>query len=94
MTTISLNQPITIPQSIIEELTRVVIKEQLNEQMLKMTVSLNELISMTGVSKSTLEKVFIPLTEAKAIEYRVGTKRVWLYPEVKSVWIEFLKSIN
>lgn len=94
MVQITLNQPIEIPHHMIEELARVEIKERIKNEQLTMSVSLNDLIEMTGVSKSTLEKVFVPLEETKAIEYRVGTKRLWLYPEVRGVWREFLEGIR
>lgn len=56
MVQITLNQPIEIPHHMIEELARAEIKERIKHEQLTMSVSLNDLIEMTGVSKSTLEK--------------------------------------
>lgn len=96
MVRITLNQAIEIPQYMIEELVRADISNQIQENQLTMSVSLNDLIIMTGVIKSTLEKVFVTLEETKSIEYKIEEKkkRIWLYPEVKDVWIDFLKRIN
>lgn len=91
MTQITLTQPIDIPPRLIEEITRAAISDRVKHEALKLSVSLNDLVEMTGVSKSTLEKAFIPRQETKSIEYRVGSKRLWLYPEVKDVWRTFLK---
>ena len=94
MVKLSMEESIEIPHHMIEELARAEIKERIKNEQLTMSVSLNDLIEMTGVSKSTLEKVFVPLEETKAIEYRVGTKRLWLYPEVRGVWREFLVKVR
>ena len=94
MVQIILDQKIDIPRYMIEELVRAEIRESIQQKQLRLSVSLNDLVEMTGVSKSTLENIFVPLEEVKSIEYRVGKKRLWLYPEVKSVWTDFLKSIN
>lgn len=91
MSQITLTQPIDIPSHLIEEITRAAISDKLEQEQLRLSVSLNDLVKMTGVSKSTLEKVFVPRQETKSIEYRVGSKRLWLYPEVKDVWRTFLK---
>lgn len=94
MVKLSIEQEIEIPPHMLQELVRAEVIERIKNEQLAMSISLNDLVKLSGVSKSTLEKSFVPRPETKAVEYRVGTKRLWLYPEVREVWREFLDSIN
>ena len=94
MVKLSIEQNIEIPPHMLQELVRAEVIERIKNEQLVMSISLNELVRTTGMSKSNLEKVFVPRPETKAVEYRVGTKRLWLYPEVREVWREFLYNIN
>lgn len=94
MVKLSIEQEIEIPPHMIQELIQIEVGERIKNEQLVMSISLNELVRITGVSKSLLEKSFVPRPETKAVEYRVGKKRLWLYPEVREVWREFLYNIN
>lgn len=94
MVKLSIEENIEIPPHILQELIRLEVAERIKNEQLVMSISLNELVRTTGMSKSNLEKVFVPRPETKAVEYRVGKKRLWLYPEVREVWREFLYNIN
>lgn len=94
MVKLTIEQDIEIPRYMLQELIQIEVAERIKNEQLVMSISLNELVRITGVSKSLLEKSFVPRPETKAVEYRVGTKRLWLYPEIREVWREFLYSIN
>lgn len=94
MVKLTIEQDIEIPRYMLQELIRIEVAERIKNEQLVMSISLNELVRTTGMSKSNLEKHFVPRPETKAVEYRVGKKRLWLYPEIREVWREFLYSIN
>lgn len=82
--------PVAVAQEYIESQ----VDDLLDESgQLQISVNIKQLATMTGSSVSTLETTFIPLAYVKRLQRKVGekgTKRVWVYPEIRDAWRRYL----
>lgn len=80
----------------VEEIAREVIVTRVSDRLdrldLRATININDLVEVTGISKTSLEENFVCTEPVKKIEERFGTKRLWPYPEIKKLWLEYLKN--
>lgn len=54
------------------------------------TLNKKQIVKMTGVSVATLDANFFSRADVLAAERPYGSKRLWRYPEVRELWINYL----
>nr|WP_242685719.1 hypothetical protein [Staphylococcus simiae] len=85
--------------SIDNDQLNILVEKKVNEMLAKYrrqiaTIDIKGLVEITGISKSTLQNKIVLEPEIKQYQRRIGSRVLYLYPEVIEGYKAYLNRIN